>query len=356
MVAVYDLDSMNPMDDPIVFMNNSIANELSANIKDKIQKLARKVDIAELKSVRKSYSRSTQENILDALGIEKGHMISLTEIDLNQKVKTRAINENKKEKKEGEKLNKKEKLATTKDIKIKQDLKMNAMATDMKTVGQILKRAGKLPKIQGKTFTKLGIVESDRVKDIDKKAKRNTTRFSFIAIASDGTVVPVNLEQDHQEGNNPREISYNTRAYGQVEQDDVNSRYRVGNGGETLSIKFSNGPGNIEVGYSSHKTIGGEGASGNISMDTQLETRTVYWKPRTQQRQSEFRGYRQAEDKYQEARKEGETDIKDLKVGDKGTSSKATYKETDGRKDTKSHEHEDDDEGRVPWDRQGRDR
>ena len=221
---------------------------------------------------------------------------------------------------------------------------MSAMATDMKSIGKVLKDAGKMPNMPGKKFTKLGIVESDRIKNIDKNAKRNTTRFSFVAIATDGTVVPLNLEQDHQEGSNPREISYRNNANATVEQDDVNSRFKIGNSGETISIKFSNGPGNIEVGYSPTKTIGGYSIDGNMSLDTQLETSTVYWKPRKEARESQYRGYRQAEDKYQEARTEGNTDLLDMREGKKGTSKKATYKETDGRKETKSHEHIDDEE------------
>ena len=48
---------------------------------------------------------------------------------------------------------------------------MSSMATSMKTIGSILQRADKMPKIEGKTFTKLGVVESDRIKDIDKDVK-----------------------------------------------------------------------------------------------------------------------------------------------------------------------------------------
>ena len=350
-IAVYDLDVMDPIEDPILFMNNTNANELSAEIKDQIQYIARKIDIEKLKEYERTYSKDTQSTLEELLGIEKGHIVSIAEIDLNEEIESQAQGENKKkDKKRGEKQ------ATRKDIKIKQELKMDAMATDLKTVGQVLKRAGKMPKVEGKEFTKLGIVESDDIKNIDKKAKTNTTRFSFVAIASDGTVVPINLEQDRQEGDNPRDISYNTRAYGQIEQDDVKSRYRIGNNGETLSIKQGTVPGYIEVGYSSHKTVGGDGIEGNKSMDTQLQTDTVVFKTRKDMRQSEFRGYRQAEDKYQEAKDEGESDIKDMKPERKGVSAKGTYKETDGRKETKSHKHKDEEqyEGRVPWDGQGR--
>ena len=281
-IAVYDLDSMR-LEDPIVFKNNTLANELSAEAKDRIQLLARNVDIGQLKKDEDRYGKEGRESISRVLNIEKKNLKSITEVELDEEV------EGSKTKSKKEEKNEKEKLATKKDIKIKQELKMDAMATSMKTIGQVLQRAGKMPTIPGKKFTKLGIVESDRVKDIDKKAKTNTTRFSFVAIANDGTVVPINLEQDHQEGNNPREISHRVNADGRVEQDDVNSRYRIGNSGETISIKFSNGPGNIEVGYSAHKTLGGDGLEGNVSMDHQLQTSTVYWKPRTDSRKQRKR-------------------------------------------------------------------
>lgn len=335
-VAVYDLDSMR-IEDPIVFRNNTLANELSSEAKDTLQQMAREVNIDELKEDEERYGKDGRDRISRTLNIEKKSIKSITEVDLEEEVEGK--NETEPKRKEQDK---KEKLATTKDIKVKQELKMDAMATSMKTIGQVLQRAGKMPNIPGKKFTKLGIVESDRVKDIDKNAKTNTTRFSFIAIANDGTVVPINLEQDHQEGNNPREISHRVNADGRVEQDDVNSRYRIGNSGETISIKFSNGPGNIEVGYSAHKTLGGDGIEGNVSVDHQLQTSTVYWKPRTDSRDREYAdGTYGAEERAHEANLEGKHE-KELKRGKKGVADDDNhkYKDADGDKQTKDSNHE----------------
>lgn len=355
-VAVYDPDVM---EEPILFMNNTKANELSAETKDAIQQFAENVDVEELKSMATRYDESKQEEIADTLGLEKEQVGSLTEVDLRQKVRVKkesAKEESKRRKKLDDLQHEKEKLYTTKDINIKQELKLNVMATDMKTVEQVLKRAGKMPNVNGKTFTKLGIVESTDMKSIEGKI--NSTRFSFVAIAQDGTVVPLNLEQDRQEGRNPREISYQTRGDGSIEQDDVLSRYKIGDSGETFSVKKATGAGYIEVSYSPTKTLGSNGVEGNVSMDQQLETSTVYWKTRKEIRQSEYRGYEQADDKYIEAVKEGKTDITGMKRGQKGVVTNATYKETDGRQDTKSHEHEEGEEyeGRVPWDGMGRTR
>ena len=336
-VAVYDADVMNIMEDPIVFRNNTIANELSATSKDQIQQLARTVDVDELKSDEEKYGNDTRDNIARLLNIESKKITSITEIDLDEKTEKDEtkpkVNEKEKEKKD----------ATIKDIKIKQEIKMDSMATSMKTIGSILQRAGKMPKIPGKKFTKLGVVESDRVKDIDKSIKTNTTRFSLVAIASDGTVVPLDLEQDHAEGNNPREISHRVNADGRVEQDDVNSRFRIGNSGETISIKFSNGPGNIEVGYSARKTLGGDGIEGNVSYDHQLETSTVYWRPRKDSRDQEYSdGIYGAEERAHEGKIESAHNSK-LQRGKKGMTDSRNnheYKNIDGDMQTKDEMHQ----------------
>lgn len=335
-VAVYDMDVMNILEDPILFRENTIANELSAEAKDQIQQLARTVDVDELKDDEEKYGNDTRDNIAKTIKVERKNLVSITELDLDEEVEEDVTD------KSPNTIEEKKRQATTKDINIKQELKMSSMATSMKTIGQVLQRAGKIPKVEGKTFTKLGIVESDRIKDIDKKAKRNTTRFSLVAIANDGTIAPLDLEQDYAEGNNPREISHRTNADGRVEQDDVNSRFIIGNSGETLSIKFSNGPGNIEVGYSAHKTHGGEGIEGNVSVDHQLETSTVYWRPRKDSMEQEYAdGMHGTENREHEANIEAGHN-KSMKRGQKGIvdpDDNHTYKNTDGNMQTKDEEH-----------------
>ena len=53
--------------------------------------------------------------------------------------------------------------------------------------------------LEGKKFVKMGIIESEQMDNLTntsgKIAKENTTRYSFVAIASDGTVVPMELRQ-----------------------------------------------------------------------------------------------------------------------------------------------------------------
>ena len=51
-VAVYDPDVM---EDPILFMNNTKANELSAQAKETIQKFAENININEIKEIEEQY-------------------------------------------------------------------------------------------------------------------------------------------------------------------------------------------------------------------------------------------------------------------------------------------------------------
>ena len=336
-IALYDMKVMNVREDPIVFRDNSIANELSAEAKDEIQRIASSLDIEEVKADEERKNKE-RENIAKALDDDIESIKSVTEVSLDEE-----LERDKSDEKDSD-MEQEEKQATTEDINIKQEIKLSSMATSMKTLGSVLERAGKMPKVEGKTFEKLGIVESDSIKDIDEDSKTNTTRFAFVAIATDGTVVPLDLEQDHQEGNSPREISYRVNADGSVEQDDVNSRYKIGNNGETISIKTSNGPGNIEVGYSAHKTIGGNEIEGNESFDHQLETDTVYWRPRRESMDQEYSdGTYGVEDRAIEAKTEANHNP-DLKEGQKERTRNNSddYKDIDGDEQTKNSEHQND--------------
>lgn len=329
-VAVYGLKSMT-LSDKIIFRNNTLANELSGEAKDQIQTLAREIDVKELQEQEKDIDE--YRHVLSvALGVDEKDLISYTEVNLDEKVQEKEKN-----------IEKEERVATKKDINAKQEISLDAMATDMKTLGQVLQKGGKIPNIEGKKFTKLLVVESNDVKNIDKNAKINSSRLSFVLEASDGSVMPIDLEQDRQEGNNPREISHRTKADGRVEQDDVNCRYKTGDGDSTLSIKFSNGPGNIEIGYSAHKTIGEHGIEGNVSIDHELQTSTVYWEARTDSRDRELSdGYRGTEDEAREAKIE-EVHNSSMKRGNKGIvdpNDNEAYKNDDGDPNTKAQEHQ----------------
>lgn len=320
----------------ILFKENKIENELKKQIKDVVQSAnLNKKQI----SLRKEQEK--QKNIIKkAIGLEKERQImQIATIELKQKVKQIKEKNNKKIKQENEKqkmLEKKE-LGNEKQFNIKQQMEMKDKVTDMKTLGQLLEKNGKLPKIEGKEFTKLGIIEStDRdnlVNSKNEQTKTNSTRYSFVAIAKDGSVVPLEIEQDHTQGINTREKNYQVNQKGQVKQDMVQSRYKLGEG--TLSIK--NGEyGEIKAYHSSHKTIGGKGIEGNKNLDVELETDNV-WELKKEERdlKKEYAtGYKSVEKSYKEA-KSHEDDSGRIIDNDK-----MKTKDIDGDINTKSHMHD----------------
>lgn len=214
---------------------------------------------------------------------------------------------------------------------IKQEMNFNDKVTDIRDLGQLISDEGKMPKLEGKTFVKMGIIESEQMDNLTntngKVAKENTTRYSFVAIASDGTVVPMDLEQDYQEGDNPTEKNYQVSRNGEIKQDDVLSRFKIGEG----SFSIKNGKyGEIEVYHSPRKTLGGEGIEGNKSLDIQLETDNV-WERTDEERElvgEHTTGYRSVERSYKEAKGhevEGRA-CENLEIED-----------IDGKEQTKSH-------------------
>jgi len=228
-------------------------------------------------------------------------------------------------------------MSTVKDVNIKQEMYTKNRVTDMENLGQILEEEGILPNIEGKEFIKIGIIESDdRDKLLDEngnKAKVNTTRYSMVAIANDGSVIPLDVTQDHQEGNNPTEKNYQISQQGKVRQDAVLSRFNIGEG--TIAIK--NGEyGEIKVYHSPRKTIGGKDVEGNKSLDVQLETNNVWQLKKEQMDLAEKYGdgYRSVEDSYQEAK------LHEDESGNIIDEELMKTKDLDGEKNTKSHIHD----------------
>ena len=317
----------------IIFKENSIENELSAEIKDEINKILEDVSLEEIQETEKDYEQEKVGEIKDILGLEDEEQIErIAEIDLEQEFIEDTKEKNEKEKDENESI----KFATEEDVNIKQEMNFENKTTDMKTLGQLLQKEGKIPNIPGKKFTKMGIIESDKMDELTtqngEKSKVNSTRYSFVAIATDGTVVPMNLEQDHQEGNNPLETNYQVNQDGSVEKDDVLSRFKIGEG--TFSVK--NGQyGELKIYHSPRKTLGGEGIEGNKSLDRELETDNV-WELKKEERDlaSEYGdGYRSVEEGYQEVRNiEKENEGNDC--------DEITTDDIDGEEGTKGHNHD----------------
>ena len=315
----------------ILFKENTVENVIASQIKDVVMS----IDLRKKEISMQQENEKQKELIREALSIEnEKQMKRIVTVELDQKVEV--------EKKQQEEIlkttieNKEKELKTEKDINIKQEMRTKDNVTDMKTLGQVLEKNNKLPHVDGKKFTKIGIIESDDrdklVNENGEKAKVNTTRYAFVAIASDGSVVPMDLEQDYQEGNNPRERNIQVTRDKGIKEDDVLSRYNLGEG----SIAVENGKyGEIKVYHSPRKTIGGKDIEGNKSLDRQLETRNV-WSIKKEERDlaGEFEdGYRSVEEGYQEAMKhkdkDGKLDAEHLEIDD-----------VDGEKNTKSHVHD----------------
>lgn len=319
---------------PILIKENTIENELAKQIKDVIQS----TDLNKKEISLKREQEKQKDFIEKALGLEKQREIMrIATVDLKQEIGKKQEKENKKviEEIQKNRILEKKKESNIKDINIKQEMDTKDKVTDMKTLGKLLKDEGKLPQIEGKEFVKIGIIESNERGNLEneKGEKANTTRYSFVAMAKDGSVVPLNLEQDHAEGNNPRKINYQVNQKGEVSQDDVLSRFKVGEG----SLAVKNGKyGEIKVYHSPRKTIGGNGIEGNKSLDRELETDNI-WEMKKEERDlaEEYGdGYRSVEEGYQEA-KSHEDDAGRIIDNDK-----MKTRDIDGDINTRSHAHD----------------
>lgn len=324
----------------IIFKSKKLEDEIGKQIRDVVMS----IDLAKKEISIKEEQQKEINRLVEILAIEDGYEITkVATIDLEQKVQEIEEREEKESRDNEQRIKntlnipKIKRQSTVKDVNIKQELEMNDKVTDMKTLGQLLEQNGKMPEIEGKEFIQMGVIESDQrdnlINSQGKRAKVNTTRYSFVAIAKDGTVVPLDLSQDHQEGNNPRETNYQVNQKGEVSKDDVLSRFNIGKG--TFSVK--NGSyGEIKVYHSPRKTIGGKGGEGNHSLDRELETNNV-WSMKKEERDlaGEYKtGYRSVEKSYQEA-KEHEDESGDILPNDK-----LKTKDIDGDKNTKTHTHD----------------
>lgn len=301
-IGLYDPITMYGMEEKILFKENTLANELSSNIRDEIEDLVDILDEEEIEEMQPDYEKEQVDVLEQLLQLEENEDITrIATVKLDEKIENKQNEEELKKKKDTK--NETEKvLGTEKDVTIKQEMNFNDKVTDIRDLGQLISDEGKMPKLEGKKFVKMGIIESEQMDNLTntsgKIAKENTTRYSFVAIASDGTVVPMELEQDYQEGNNPTEKNYQLSRNGEIKQDDVLSRFKIGEG----SFSVKNGKyGELEVYHSPRKTLGGKGVEGNKSLDIQLETDNV-WERTDKERElvgEHTTGYRSVERSYQ---------------------------------------------------------
>lgn len=206
------------------------------------------------------------EQIAKELGVKKEDLTNVAEIDLDKDIDAQL----KKEEEEQE-LDKEDVKQLTGG---KQEIKLNTKVDDKKTLGQRLdlkedEQEGK----EGKAnFTKLVVVYTKDLKQIDENANITDTAYSFVAIRNDGTAKLVNdkLEMDMQTGSNGMKNATKVDADGEVKRDtNTKSRYKINGRDEYLSLE--NGKyGEIKAYYGKGKTL-----DGNESVETQLETSNV---------------------------------------------------------------------------------
>ena len=342
-VGVFDPDVM--ADSLIVFRENTLENELSDQIRDEITQI---IEIVGKKEILKTEPEKEQEeNVYDR---QMGYQKTIGEEEKTKKPEKADVSQEKDGKQEEPLRGKKEKVEnTTGDIQIKQEVDMDAMATDFDSVGERLEKAGKIKGADEK-HGKLGIVESDDLDNLrdenGNKLHGHSSRYEAVVITNktgkDGKPIvrALDLENDTQEGTNPEEQVYQVSQNKNqpAKKGDVLTRLKI-QGQETIGIEKRQ-YGEVEVYHSADKTIGGNGMEGNKSLDKQLETSNSKnavegMDEQTQKLSQEYQdGYRSVEASYQEAKQHEnakEEPCEELQVED-----------IDGDPNTASHSHIDD--------------
>ena len=182
-----------------------LARELGIDVED-IQKLA---EIDADKELDKWHEKLTNEQIeeLQEKGIEPG------DEEYRRYLLDHGLSLPKEEVEEG--------------ISTKTEIKTNQKVTDKDTMASLLN-------VEGKGYVKIAVVYSDKLKD-----NENTTGFTFVGIKSDGSAEKIDiLEQAY--GNNPtKNVQTMNRDGSKIEEDKVNSIFRIkGKDEEQLAVNI----------------------------------------------------------------------------------------------------------------------
>lgn len=325
------LQKLGVMEQDKAEKQNTLENELSAQIKDKIDGLDRE-DI-------ESAAKETREidKYIDELGIERSHIrdVRILELDReNNNKDNKKQNENKRnlESKKTEQENsrkgqeqQKNDESTTKNTNILQEIELSERANDMHDIRKWL--GGKIPK----NITKIGVIYSDemnRMKDENGKSyDRNSTRYSLVAISKDGKIEPLQkyipeLQQRSASGDNPVQEKYQVRDDGTVEKDSILSEYEIGNKVIQLDNKEM---GRVEM------NIGEEARDSTETMGVQVRDSNTIYATDTSTRAVIGEYEREGEDTVEE-------NLEEIKAHEKEHEdcNKATEKDIDGDPSTKS--------------------
>ena len=299
---------------------NTLENELSAKIKDQIDNLSRE-------EIRKS-AKETQgiDRYIEENNIPRKQIKDVKILELNRKEKD---SKSKHSKTEALKTKKQEiKKTTTKDINVKQELKLDERANDMHSIRKWL--GGQIPH----NIEKIGVIESDQMDEMKnekgQKYKSLTTRYSLVAIGKDGTVEPLQkyipeLRQRSESGNNPTPQKYQVRDDGSVVKDSILSEFESGDKIVQIDNKEM---GRIEV------NIGEEARNSTETMGVQLRDSNTIFVTDTSQRSVIGEYEQEGEDTV-------ELNLKEIKAHDKQNPNceKTDERDIDGDPDTSSHEH-----------------
>ena len=307
----------------IIFKQDTLKNQLATSIKDNVQN--DQISDEEKEQIEQFLERTKVRSLLE----KKQEQEKDKEPKPEKSKKEEQIT-----KKQQPKM--KNKLGS---IDLKQEVDMDTRVTDMSNLGQVLQKNKKMPKMEhGDEALKMGIVESDNLKNLKnekgQKEQGHTSRYEAVVVTKQGNIQALDLDNDTQEGNNPNEKNYQVKQNDKVQNGDVLTRLKVGKG--TIGIEKGQ-YGEVEVYYSTTKTVGGNGVEGNKSLDRQLETSNAKnavegTNSETLKLAQEYQdGYRCVEAGYQEA--------KSHKEEHKNCEPKSV-KDLDGNTNTQSHTHE----------------
>ena len=310
-------------DEKIVIRSKTLKDEIASQIKDTIDGMDKNEIEKESQETKKIYT------YMKEIGV-RGDNIRIVKINLNEQEK----NKDNKEKKENKKQEDEEKsnlegkkVATTKDVNIKQEIDINEKANDMKDVAQWL--GGKLTK----DIKKIGVIESTDMSKMQdengKDYKNGSTRYSLIVINKKGEVEPLSkyipqLKQRDTAGNNPTEKRVQVRADGKVEKDAVLSEYEIG---EKVIQIDNKEMGRVEM------NIGEEERGGNETLTMQARDDNTIYQIETEVRETLGEHESNGEDAVRD-------DLDEYRQHEKAEcENDLTYKDVDGDPNTKSHDH-----------------
>lgn len=300
---------------------NTLENELSAQIKDKIDELDREDIERAAKETREI------DKYIDEIGIERSYIRDVRILELGDRNDVREEQEKKREKirDNDNPNNKKENKNTTKNTNILQEIELSERANDMHDIRKWL--GGKIPK----NITKIGVIYSEQISKMkDENGKsydRNSTRYSLVAISKDGKVEPLQkyipeLQQRSASGDNPVPEKYQVRDDGTVEKDSILSEYEIGDKIIQLDNKEM---GRVEM------NIGEEARDSTETMGVQVRDSNTFFATDTSTRAVIGAYEREGEDTV-------EKNLEEIKAHEKEHKdcNKATEKDIDGDSSTKS--------------------